>query len=376
MLRICHISTAHRRDDVRIFLKECQSLAALASYAVHFVVADSKSDEIKNDINIHDVGASSGRLDRMIFVADRAFKKAIELNCNIYHLHDPELIPIGLKLKKRGKIVIFDAHEDVPKQILGKSYINKHLRSIIAYAFELYEDFSASKFDAIVAATPFIRDKFLKLNPNSVDINNFPLLSEFPLPSADVELRKSVCYVGGIAAFRGIRENVRAMDFVESKATLEIAGKFSESAVSSEMRGFPGWSRVKELGHIGRAEVQGLLARSFAGLVTFHPQANHISAQPNKMFEYMSAGVPVICSDFPLWRDIVVGNDCGICVDPMDPREIAQAIDYLANNPQRVLEMGLNGRRAVETKYNWGIEEQKLLGLYKTLAKTNEVDYA
>ncbi|MBD3768073.1 MAG: glycosyltransferase, partial [Gammaproteobacteria bacterium] len=103
------------------------------------------------------------------------------------------------------------------------------------------------------------------------------------------------------------------------------------------------------------------------GLVTFLPAPNHIDAQPNKMFEYMSAGLPIITSIFPLWREIVEGNQCGLCVDPLDPQAIGEAIQYLIDNPVEAEQMGKNGRQAVEQKYNWTIEEQKLLDLYAGL---------
>ena len=85
------------------------------------------------------------------------------------------------------------------------------------------------------------------------------------------------------------------------------------------------------------------------------------------MFEYMSAGVPVIGSHFPLWKQIIEGNQCGLCVDPQDPQAIAAAIDDLIANPEKAEQMGRNGQIAVLNRYNWGIEEQKLLDFYKSL---------
>ena len=79
-----------------------------------------------------------------------------------------------------------------------------------------------------------------------------------------------------------------------------------------------GWESVREHGYLNRTQVREIMKRSIAGLVTFHDLPNHVDAQPNKMFEYMSAGLPVICSDFPLWRSIVEGSSCGICVDPLN----------------------------------------------------------
>ena len=116
---------------------------------------------------------------------------------------------------------------------------------------------------------------------------------------------------------------------------------------------------------LGRADVASLLARSIAGLVLFHPEPNHVNAQPNKLFEYMSAGLPVIASDFPLWRAIVREHDCGLCVDPRDPQAIAEAMRTLAADPEGARRMGMNGRRAVLATFNWQQEETRLLELYE-----------
>jgi glycosyltransferase involved in cell wall biosynthesis len=368
-INIVHLTSAHARYDTRIFLKMCSSLAA-HGYNVSLVVADGLGDETKNGVTIVDAGAKTGgRLSRMTKTVRRVFATAKALDADIYHLHDPELIPIGLKLKRLGKIVIFDSHEDVPKQMLGKPYLNVPLRRLIGQTFGLYESFACKQLDAIIAATPFIRDKFLTINPNSIDINNFPMLGELQTSMGWSDKSKLVCYVGGIAEIRGIREVVRAMEHVRSGTRLQLGGKFSEAKVEHEVKTFPGWQAVDELGFLDRRGVRSLLGCSIAGLVTLHPVINYIDALPVKMFEYMSAGIPVIASHFPLWQDIIEGNDCGLCVDPMNPQAIAQAIDFLINNPERAQQMGENGYKAVQEKYNWGIEEQKLIDLYQKLMK-------
>jgi len=364
---VVHLTSVHPRYDTRIFLKECCSLAN-AGYAVSLVVADGHGDEVKVSINIYDVGSGDGRFDRIRNTTKRVFQKSVSLDADIYHFHDPELIPIGLKLKKLGKIVIFDSHEDVPKQMLGKPYLNKPTLWSIAQIFSRYESWACKRFDAIATATPFIRDKFLQLNSESVDINNFPILNELASVSDDWSMKHNeVCYVGGIATIRGIREVVQAMGLLEGDARLQLCGNFSEKVVESEVKVIQGWQQVDELGFIGREGVRDILSRSVAGLVTFLPLPNHVDSQPNKMFEYMSAGIPVIASNFPLWREIIEGNDCGLCVDPLNSAEIAAAIDFLVNNPKRAEQMGKNGQRAVNERYNWAIEEKKLLELYRSL---------
>ena len=358
--RVCHLSSVHPRNDTRIFYKMCASLAN-SGYEVTLVVADGKGDETNSGVAIHDVGSPRGRFDRMRHVPKRVFAKAVELNADLYHLHDPELIPIGLKLKRLGKKVIFDSHEDVPKQLLSKSYLNPVLLRMLSLVYAQFECFACARFDAIVAATPFIRNKFLKVNPRTVDINNFPILGELATPIGHTESRAKICYVGGITEIRGIRETVCAMDLLNSDIRLDIAGNFLDAQLGAEMRQHPGWKRVNELGFIGRQDVRKVLSQSSMGLVTLHPTINYIDALPVKMFEYMSAGIAVIASDFPLWREIIEGNGCGMCVDPLNPQAIAAAIDTLSQNPDRARKMGKNGQRAVQERYNWKVEEQKLL---------------
>lgn len=365
---ICHLTSAHPRDDIRIFVKECISLKKVSN--VVLIVADSLGDEVKNGVFIYDVGSSMSRLDRIINAPTRVLEKAIQVDADIYHLHDPELIPIGLKLKKLGKIVIFDAHEDVPKQLLSKPYLNKPARWLLSSVFSVFERLACPKLDYIVTATPSIREKFRSFGAASIDVNNYPLLGELDAGEIDWSKKKQyVAYVGGIASIRGISQVVSAMNLTKTRARLQLAGNFNEPAVERAVHEDAGWQLVDALGLVNRERVREVLSQCVAGLVTFLPAPNHIDAQPNKMFEYMSAGLPIIGSHFSLWKEIIEGNDCGICVDPLNPQEIADAIDFLVNNPKEAERMGYNGQKAVQEKYNWGMQEQKLLSLYSTLEK-------
>jgi glycosyltransferase involved in cell wall biosynthesis len=361
--RIVHLTSAHPRNDTRIFIKQCRTLV-VNGHDVTLVVADDKGDERKDGVAIADVGRLPGRMQRIFTTTRRVFEKAVALDADIYQLHDPELIPIGLKLKRRGKTVIFDSHEDVPRQLLGKPYLGPVARRVLSHGFALLQHYACSRFDGIIAATPFIRDSFLKINPLTVDVNNFPLADELDSPDANARKLAEVCYVGGIGEIRGIRELVHAGQFLHSAARVNLVGRFSEPAVEAEVKAHPGWGWVNELGFLDRAGVRDVMQRSVAGVVTFHPLPNHLDALPTKMFEYMSSGIPVIASNFPLWREIIEGNQCGLCVDPCAPKAIAAAVDYLVTNPEIAKTMGENGRNAVLEKYNWSTQATRLTDFY------------
>lgn len=356
-----HLTIVHARRDTRIYLKEVASLFR-HGISVGLVVADGLGDAVDDGIPTWDLGKPKGRLARALFGSLRAFRKIRSLNASLVHFHDPELIPLGLLLRMTGRKVIYDVHEDVPRDIMLKDYIPSYLRSFVAGTMSLMEACAGKCFSGIVAATPRIASRFP--SAKTIMIHNFPLVGELESDIGWAEKKREICYVGGIAANRGIRELVMAMDLVPDDVRLNLAGRFGEPDVERDVKQMPGWRKVNELGFLDRPGVRATVTRSMAGLVMLQPTSTFVDAMPIKMFEYMSAGIPVIASDFPLWKDIIEKRDCGLCVNPMDFQGIAGAISYFVENPDAARRMGDNGRRAVLDHYNWGVEEKELLKLY------------
>lgn len=368
--RVCHFTSVHEYNDDRIFLKQCRALAA-AGFDTHLIAPGAPTGK-QDGVQIHSIRQQPmRRLLRMTTTAWAVYHKALSLQANIYHFHDPELIPVGLLLRARGRRVIYDVHEDVPRQILWKPYLPQATRRPIGWLVERLEEHAGSRFSALVVATPTIGARFRAINPRTVVLNNYPLRDELhAVEAAPWHMRgTAVAYVGGISTQRGIMELVAAMEQVagDRRATLELAGSFFSVAEREQVMRLNGWSAVHELGMLPRSDVARLLNQVQAGLVTYHPTPAYIVSQPIKLFEYMSAGLPVIASNFPLWNEFVEQPGCGLLVDPMQPRAIANAIEFVLANPDVAETMGRRGREAVESCYNWEAEVPKLVQLYDEL---------
>lgn len=371
LYKITHVTSVHQRYDTRIFLKMCISLSKNINFEVNLIVADGYRNEINKGINIYDVGVNEGgRFSRMIKTVRKVFNKSKELDSDIYHLHDPELIPMGIKLKKLGKKVIFDCHEDFLKQLLNKPYFNGLTAIIFSKIFMIYEKKTLKNFDIIITATDFIRDRYLKINKNTFVINNYPIINKSKSFKDWKSKENKICYVGGIDKSRGIYELIEAMSYT-NEVILTLAGNFKEKKDRINLVQHKSWDKVIELGYIDKPRVLKVYQESKIGIVTLHPQINYIDSLPVKMFEYMEASIPVIASDFPVWKSIIEQNNCGICVDPLNPKAVSDAIKYLFENENISQIMGENGRNAILDFYNWSIEELKLLNLYKKITNSN-----
>ncbi|MBK8492528.1 MAG: glycosyltransferase family 4 protein [Saprospirales bacterium] len=367
-VKVCHLTSVHYWSDTRILHRECASLAR-KGMEVHLVVANQEVEAFPG-VTIHSVQAPArNRLQRMQAVTGAIFRKALEIDADLYHFHDPELMPVGRRLQRKGKKVIFDVHEHVPNQIRTKQYLPAFIRPLIAGMYDQYEKYMAGKMDGIVTAVDTVRDRLLPYNPLTIDINNYPEPDMLYVEEDWSKKKRDVCYVGLLNEIRGIGELLAALE-EPGDWRLTLVGYFETPELEARMKTRPGWDRVDFVGRQSRKEVARFLAESKIGIVTFLPAPNHNKNQPNKLFEYMAAGIPVVCSHFTRWKKIVEDAGCGKCVDPANPKEIAHAIAELLAHPEEAQATGMRGRKAMESTYNWQTEEEKLWAFYQKVLLT------
>lgn len=372
MKRICHMTSVHKRYDGRILKKECVSLAN-AGYDVTLIVADNQDDEFYNGVKITSIDFHpKNRIDRIINSKRKMLKKALEINADIYHFHDPELIPLGLKLLKYDKKVIYDSHEDYPIDIkMKKRWIPFYIRHSVSCLFKWYEMMAAKKFNAVVSVSPEIVERFAQVNHTAVMITNYPIVTHNSGRTKEKGMRKIVCFAGTISSPWEHENIVRAINH-RNDIEYVLAGPISDDFKDKLTRSGVG-NNVKYLGSVSYENVEEIYAHSCVGNALLHTTSSLEYKKGGlgctKIFEYMMYSLPIICSDLAQWSEIVNQWKCGIVVDPDNIDNIAQAIMYLCDNSAIATEMGKNGRKAIEKEYNWKTQEQCLLNLYENLSR-------
>jgi glycosyltransferase involved in cell wall biosynthesis len=358
-IRVAHLTTVHAPFDTRIFVKECRSLCD-TGYEVTLIAPHDRA-EVVDGVRIRPIPRPKSRAKRMLFTSLRALVAALAEDADVYHFHDPELMPVGILLKALGKPVVYDVHEDVPSQTMGKHWIPRLLRRPLAAVIAVLEAIAARCFDGIVAATPTIAAHFP--SRKTVTIHNYARIDLLPVaPVSLAERERYVAYVGVISPDRGLFNMLAALEHIDGR--LLLAGKFSPQCLSDQAQQMPAWKQVDYRGVLDRQGVAALLSQSRVGVVTLLPTSSYVPSLPVKLFEYMLAGLPVVASDFPVWREIVDDARCGLVVDPQNPNAIARACQWLLDHPQEAQDMGRRGRAAVIEKYNWSSEAERLVGFY------------
>ena len=346
----------------------------LAGYQV-IIIAPYESDEERENIQVLSVDPPKNRFSRMVIFPFRLVKKALEVSADIYHIHDPDLLLIAYLIKSlTHSKVIYDVHENYSEVIKSRSWLPVFCRPFLSRCFARFEKRIAKTLDGIVAVTEDIQQLFD--GQTSVLVRNYPLIELMEGHQKPIKRKKPkepirLIYAGDLTKVRGIIEIVRSLEYVKSDLHLEfvLIGGFSEKGLEESLKRLKGYSRVNHLGRIPYLQVSEQLFKADIGLVCLHPLPRYRKALPVKMFEYMASGLPVIASDFPAWKIILEENQCGLVVDPKSPVSIGEAIQVLAENPEQRRRMGMNGKKAVEEKFNWSTEGERLLRFYDDLLR-------
>lgn len=366
-IKICHITSAHERYDSRIFQRECKYLAKMG-YDISLVVNDEKGNEKFQGVNIISTGRKyKSRKERMLQGVKHVYLEAMKLDADIYQLHDPELLRVATTLKKHGKKVVFDSHENYREQIKEKKYLPKVLRNLISCIYGCYESYVVKHIDGVIIPCPMLNGKkrlFEGRAKHYAYVNNVPCLEELNFADTVGEKERAVCYSGSLTEDRGVTNLVRAAGLAD--VTLYLAGAFKLEEYEEKLRSMPEWKYVKYLGYIDRKEVYEMYSKCVVGMCTLLPVGQYDKSNnlPTKAYEYMSCGLPVLLSDFPYNRKMVEKYHFGEVVDPCDINKIAEKIRKLMDDEHKCRNMGERGERLIQNKLNFDVEGKNMIRLY------------
>jgi glycosyltransferase involved in cell wall biosynthesis len=383
--RICILTSVHQPFDGRIFHREARSLAR-AGYQVTLLAAAAIGHEEREGVTVIGVPPPGRRWARPLAWL-RLYRLARRLVPDAVHIHDPELLLLlpflRLGLGRRARLV-YDAHEYFADSVAVKHWIPPRLRPLAARAAGRVERLLAQRAHGLVLAVEGQREEYAYFRGPVVVARNLPLAGLFeggePHPDLHVEGFRLI-YVGLILPQRGIDQLLEALALLRQEGVddvhLFLLGAETSPAYMRQLRAFArehGLERqVHWMGYVQPDQLKHYLANSHAGLAPLVPTRQY--SRPflaTKLFEYMLAGLPIICADNPNWRAHVEEARCGIAVPAEDAGAYARAIRRLRDDPGEAQAMGERGQEAVLARYTWEREEVRLMEFYEKLLAGQE----
>jgi glycosyltransferase involved in cell wall biosynthesis len=371
-LKICHITVGHSPLDDRIFYKECSSLAKIYN-DVTIIAPNDIQLEPKNRVKF----VTFPKLG-LFSNLKTAYKKAVEVDADIYHIHEFELLPYALMLKfKYGKKIIHDAHETIYYYFTEFSRRSRFLTVPVGAIAQAIEWFCSIFVDQVITVTPWVAKGFKPFNKNLDLIYNYPLLAHFNMDK-NVEKTETplILYPGQISTARNIDIMVKSMLFVKQKfpkAKLLLLGNTTpwfKDDLDRVLNENNLHDVVEIKAPIPYSEIPDLMKSATIGLASMAPNESFKRSIQIKPFEFMCAGIPVVAARVPSTEIYVEKSNAGVLIDDPTPESIADGIMKLLSNPDLISEMGINGKRAVTENFNWSKEEIKLYNIYQKVIES------
>ncbi|WP_158705085.1 glycosyltransferase family 4 protein [Salinibacter altiplanensis] len=368
--RVAHLTTVHHPFDPRIFHKQ---LAALrdAGFDARLVAPHERTERV-HGIPIHALPRPQNRPHRLA-LQPRVSRTARALNAALYHVHDPELLPLAGLLKKTTRArVVYDMHENYRSK---GALLGRFLRALERWAFRWVDHvlIAEQSYRAIV------EDRAV---PHTYIPNYFRPIGEEP-PAAPVDISSPptrLLYTGTLSDGRGLRTmvhlaaRIRGADRPETLSLVGICRCPTQRARTEEQirRGGLG-AVVDRVGwdtYVRPSTMPPHYRQADVGLALCEPRPNHVGSIPTKFYEYLHYGLPLICSDIPLWRRFVDRHECGAVVPPNDPAAVLDVLDEWQAHPERYRQCAENARAAAG-QYRWGPIGKRLAGLYHRVLPDN-----
>ena len=368
--KVCVVAPVHVWDDVRVYQKESRTLAE-AGYQV-CLIARTDSPQTTNGVKIiPSIGSSKYRLLRFLLLPAVGVQALLQ-NAEIYHLHNPDTLPIVILLRIFGKKVIYDTHEDFSRKILVKDWIPKLLRRPLAFFVGKSESLISTIATASIATQQDVVERLknnalLLGNPPRVNEELYARVSRLAQEIDDQKCQLRAIYIGHISRPRGLYEMVDALA-IANKTThvrLWLIGPADKDDLDSACNR-PGWKYVDYMPSMAQELAFAYVERADAGLVVTRDVGGFASTDPNKLYEYMMFGKPFIASAFDVWKDKLADIDAGWFVEPGSAEGIANVLLEISEFGETAATKGASGKKFTRS-YNWETESQKLLELYSEL---------
>jgi len=366
--KIAHLTASRDPFSARTF---AQSKGAVRDGFEVVIVAPHHADEARDGVQVRALPRVRGRLDRITRVCFLCTRRGMAERADIYHLHEPDMVPWGLFLRLLGRRVIYDVHEDYVTATVARPWLPDWARPLLAGWMHLVNAVARRAFVVLIAERYYARSF-----PGAVEMLNYAKLEEYDGlagitrdPAAGDRIR--LLYAGSVTESRGARHHLRLLDHLP-EAELLLIGQCSVPDLAAELEAQaaadPRLRFVYDAHWLAKERILEAYAEPWtAGLALFPDSPHYREKELTKFYEYMAAGLPIVSSDFAVWRALVEGFEVGLCVDPEDPEAAAAAIRWLVDNPEAARAMGERGRRLVRERFNWDSQMRILNDLYRRM---------